>query len=87
MAEKNEVDRASVAYVLGILSIVLAFTTLYALGGIITGIIGIVQSKGLKKIRRLSVIGLVLSIIFFILILLLYSINPGVYSSGSFPRF
>jgi hypothetical protein len=68
MAEKKEVgvDLSVVSYIFGITSIVLAFFIPAA--GIVFGIIGIFQSKKKngelsKKGKRLSVIGLILSII------------------------
>jgi len=77
MADK--IDVASVSYVLGILSIVFAFVS--PLAGLILGIIGLVQSKKYKieKSKRLSTIGIILSIIFLIIsiIALFYSISSG----------
>jgi len=67
MVEK--IQRGIVGYVLGIISIVMAFFNSGA--GIVLGVIGIIQSKKekselAKKAKKLSTIGLVLSIIFFI---------------------
>ncbi|GIU68618.1 MAG: hypothetical protein KatS3mg001_468 [Candidatus Pacearchaeota archaeon] len=75
MPQKEKIDRVSVAYILGILSIVFAFIS--PLAGIIIAIIGIVQSnKGdAKKVRNLNIIGLVLSIIIFVLSLFLVFSN------------
>ncbi|MGA2130246.1 MAG: hypothetical protein ABSG05_01365 [Candidatus Pacearchaeota archaeon] len=83
MAEEK-FDKASVAYTLGVLSIVFAFTS--SLTGVIVSIIGIFQSKGLKKARRLNIIGLVLSIIMFIFNLIagFYLANSGL-TTGTFP--
>lgn len=82
MAEKIEL--ASVSYTLGILSIVLAFSTTYGLGGLISGIIGLViaHKNGYKRAKRLNVIGLVLSTI--ILIFNIVAII-SLANSGSFP--
>ena len=64
MVEK--IQRGLVGYILGILSIVMAFFNPGA--GIVLGVIGIIQSKEekseiAKKAKKLSTIGLVLSII------------------------
>ena len=75
MAEEK-FDKASIAYTMGILSIVFAFTS--SLTGIIVSLIGIFQSRGLKKARRLNVIGLILSIIMFIV-----NLVAGIYLSNS----
>ncbi len=84
MAEER-INKDSIAYTLGILSIVFAFTS--ALTGIIVSIIGVYQSKGLKKARRLNVIGLVLSIVMFIINIIagIYFLNSGLSSTGTFP--
>ena len=77
MADK--IDFVSVSYVLGILSIVFAF--LSPIAGLVLGIIGLVQSKrhGVSKARNLNILGIVLSIIFFIvsMIILFYSLNTA----------
>ena len=67
MAKKEE-DFSEVSYTLGIISIVLAFFT--PLAGFVFGIIGLVQSKKQKtqlskRARKLSIIGIILSIILF----------------------
>ena len=82
MADKKEVH-SIVAYVFGIVSIVLAFFT--PMAGIVFGIIGIVQSKKNKdelsvRAKKLSVIGLILSIILLIVSLVIaiyYAYNTG----------
>jgi len=83
MADK--IDFSSVSYVLGVLSIVLAFTTSWGLGGLITGIIGFIQSKkyNIEKAKKLSIIGIIISSIFLVIsiVLMIYSVNK----SGSFP--
>ena len=66
MTDKKGEAFGIVSYILGILSIVFAFVT--PLAGIIVGIIGIIQSKKHKsefsvKGKKLSTIGLVLSVI------------------------
>lgn len=63
-------DLSHVAYVLGILSIVMAFFV--PIAGFVLGIMGIVYSKKQKtelsmKAKRLSTIGLILSLIMFII--------------------
>jgi len=62
-------DFSDVSYVLGILSIALAF--FQPIAAFIIGIIGIVQSRKQKtplsaRAKKLSIIGIVVSIIFFI---------------------
>ena len=83
MADK--IDFASVSYVLGILSIVLSFVSSWGLGGLITGIVGLVHANkyNVPKAKKLNIIGIIIGSIFFIvsIILTVYSIN----SSGSFP--
>ena len=78
MADK--IDLVSVSYVLGILSIVFAFISPFA--GLVLGIIGLTQSKkhGVSRVKRLNIIGIVLSIIFIIIaaIALYYSVSSGV---------
>ncbi len=68
MAEK--IDLGSVSYVLGILSIVLAFFV--PLGSLILGIIGLTQSRKAKskRAKKLNIIGIILSIIFLIISIL-----------------
>jgi len=75
MADK--IDLSSVAYVLGVLSIVFAF--FQPVAGLILGIIGLVQSQKHKspRAKRLSIVGIILSIIFFIISLVLLSQVPG----------
>lgn len=63
-----------VAYIFGIVSVTLAFFN--SLAGIAFGIIGIIQSKKentelSKKARKLSIIGIVLSIVLFIVLVTL----------------
>jgi len=83
MADK--INYASVSYVLGILSIVLSFVTSWGLGGLITGIIGLMHANKYKveRAKKLNIIGIIIGAIFFIvsMILVVYSIN----SSGRFP--
>ena len=75
----GKIDFVSISYVLGILSIVFAFFSPVA--GLVIGIIGMVQSKkhGAEKSRKLNLIGIILSAIFFVisLIALFYSLNSG----------
>jgi uncharacterized membrane protein YdcZ (DUF606 family) len=71
MADKKE-GRDIVAYVLGIISIVTAFITSYGIGGIIFGIIGLMQSRKekselSKKAKKYSITGIVLGGIIFII--------------------
>ena len=82
-----EINIETVAYVLGILSIVFAFFS--PLAGLIMGIVGLIQSKKKKvaKARKLNTIGIVLSAIFFILTIALLIMSGGSSTSGSFPLF
>jgi uncharacterized membrane protein len=88
MAEK--IDFGISSYILGIVSIVLAFFT--PLAGLIFGIIGFVQSKKQKtelskKARKFNIIGIVLSIIFLIISLVLFWIafQQGLTNLPNFP--
>lgn len=92
----NKVDMGSVSYVLGILSIVLAFPFLgNSFSGLVLGIIGYSQGKkhGNEKAKKLNKIGIALSIIFIIInIALIYTLgsyctnNPGAgFCKGLFP--
>jgi Na+/melibiose symporter-like transporter len=86
MADK--INLASVSYTLGILSIVLAFFS--SLAGLVLGIIGFIQAKKQKvdRAKKLNLIGIILSAIFFIISLLfiVFAANSGV-DVGSFPLF
>ncbi len=77
MAEK--IDFVSVSYVLGILSLVFAFVSPVA--GLILGIIGFNQSKkhGVSRAKRFNLVGIILSIIFLVIsiVILYYSVNSG----------
>ena len=83
MSEK--IDFASVSYVLGILSIVFAFVSSWGIGGIVLGIIGLTLNKrvGSKSARKMSLIGLVLGIIIFLInvIATYYLVSTGAMSS------
>lgn len=87
MAEK--IDLASVAYVLGILSIVFAFFS--PIAGLVLGIIGFVQSKkqNFAKAKKLNKIGIIISVIFIVvsLLFLIFAAKSGMDTSGSFPLF
>ncbi|MBU2053328.1 MAG: DUF4190 domain-containing protein [Nanoarchaeota archaeon] len=85
MADKKSGDMEVVAYVFGVISIVMAFFT--PLAGVVFGIIGIVQSKKQntllsKKAKKLSTIGIILSIVLFVVTILL-----TVYISKNLPNF
>ena len=63
---KQQIEIGQVSYTLGILSIVFAFIS--PLGGIILGIVGLIQSRKptspiLKKARILNTIGIILGIV------------------------
>lgn len=65
---KKDGDFSEISYVFGTVSIVLAF--FIPLAGFVFGIVGIIQSKKQntslsKKAKKLSIIGIVLSIILF----------------------
>jgi uncharacterized membrane protein len=86
MAEK--VDLSYVAYTLGIVSIVMAFLSPF--GGIIFGIIGLVQSSKQKsalskKAKILSIIGLILGVIMVVVALVINFYFSDSVSSLSFP--
>lgn len=82
-------DISLVSYILGIISIVLAFFT--PLAGLIFGIIGFVQSKKQKtelskKAKKLNIIGIVLSLILFaVTIALTVYLTKGGSIPSSFP--
>lgn len=78
MAEKE------VAYILGILSIVLAF--FQPLAGIVIGIVGLIQNKKEKSktAKRLNIIGIILGVIIFA-VLIAITVSNLVNSSTSFP--
>jgi len=83
-----EINFGTVAYILGILSIVFAFVSPAA--GLILGIVGLVQNKKQKaeRTRKLNMIGIILSIIFIVIsiILTIFFTKSGL-NSGSFPLF
>lgn len=85
MADK--IDLGSVAYVLGVLSIVFAF--LIPFSGLVLGIVGLVHSKREKaeKAKKLNIIGIVLSVILWIVYTLFFRFLGGGVNSGSFPVF
>ena len=85
---KENFETAS--YVLGIISIVLAFFT--PLAGLILGIIGLRLSKKQKselskKAKKYNTIGIILSLIFFIITLIIaaYFTAQGVNNLPNFP--
>lgn len=75
MKEKKSVkkeikkDNSLIGYIFGIISIVLAFVL--PIGGLIFGIIGLVQSKKekndlAKKAKNYNIIGIILSVVFMV---------------------
>ena len=67
---KKEGDFGEISYILGIISVVNAF--FIPLAGFVFGVIGFIQSKKennqlSKKAKKLNVIGIILSIIMFII--------------------
>lgn len=67
---KRDGDFSEISYVLGIVSIVLAF--FQPLAGFVFGIIGFIQSKKQdnelsKRAKKLNTVGIILSIVFFAL--------------------
>ena len=89
---KKEANLDIVSYTLGIVSIITAFLTSFGLGGIIFGIIGLVQSKKQKtdlskKAKKLNTLGLILGIIIFVIsfITTIYLTIKGVGNLQDFP--
>jgi len=87
MSEK--IDLVSVAYVLGIISIVFAFFS--PLAGLVLGIVGFIQSKkqGAVRAKKLNMIGIILSVIFIVIsvLFLIFAAKAGIDTIGSFPNF
>ena len=85
----KKTDFGAVGYVFGIMSIVLAF--FQPLAGLVFGIIGIVQSKKQKtglstKAKKLSTIGIVLSVILVIVSLVItFFFAQGINNLPNFP--
>ena len=75
----GEINVESIAYVFGILSIAMAFS--FPISGLIIGVIGLVQSNKNKiaKAKNLNIIGIILSIIFLVISILL-QVYSGVFS-------
>lgn len=71
MADKKNLN--SISYVFGVLSIVFAFFIPGA--GLVLGIIGLIQSNKIKlqKAKRLNIIGIVLSVLFIAIELILFA--------------
>ena len=71
MADKKNLN--SISYVFGVLSIIFAFFIPGA--GLVLGIIGLIQSNKIKlqKAKRLSIIGIVLSVLFIAIELILFA--------------
>lgn len=83
-------DTAMIGYILGIMSIVMAFLT--PLAGLVFGIIGYVQSKKKKddlsmKAKKYNTIGIVLSIIFILvgIVFYIYALINGLDGFSNFP--
>jgi len=83
-------DTATISYIFGIISIVLAFFTPVA--GLIFGVIGLKQSKEekdelSKKAKKYSTIGIVLSVIMILISLAVtvYTLINGLSPLGDFP--
>jgi heme/copper-type cytochrome/quinol oxidase subunit 2 len=90
MVTKKSSDSEIIAYIFGIISIVIAFFA--PLAGLIFGVIGFVQSKKQKtdlskKAKKLNIIGIVLNIVFFIITLILtfYLTFQEISSLANFP--
>lgn len=86
MAEKKILDLILVGYVFGIISVVLAFFT--PLAGLVFGIVGYVHSRKTKEVlgkksRILNIVGMILSVIFLALVVVLTAV--GVNSLQNFP--
>ena len=90
MVEKT--DKLLIGKIFGILSIVFAFISSWGLGGIILGIIGLIQLKGekkelTKKVRRLNVLGIIFGSIILIIsfvALIIMILNGGFDLTNSF---
>ncbi|MBU2104365.1 MAG: DUF4190 domain-containing protein [Nanoarchaeota archaeon] len=83
-------DTATISYIFGIISIVLAFFTPVA--GLIFGVIGLKQSKKekdelSKRAKKYSTIGIVLSVIMILISLAVtvYTLINGLSPIGDFP--
>lgn len=90
MVDKKSDDSITIAYIFGVMSIVMAFFT--PLAGLIFGILGFIQSKKQKtnlaeKAKKLNLIGMVLSIILFAIkmALTIYLTTKGINSLQNFP--
>ena len=87
MVDKKDIG--IVSYVLGIVSIVLAFFQPFA--GLVLGIIGLVQSKKLGKAalkaKKLNTIGIVIAIIMLLVSIgvSFYLAQQGLFGAGNFP--
>ena len=73
-------QRNIISYILGIVSIVMAF--LSPIVGVIFGIIGLTQGKGDKtkiynRAKRLNIIGIILGVALFILTVVVFSSGMG----------
>jgi len=79
----SKIDFGSVSYMLGVVSIVLAFFSPFA--GLIFGIIGYVQSKrgNYTQSKKMNLIGIIVSIIFIILLLVSIYFYGGGFSLSS----
>jgi len=82
------------AYVLGLVSIVLALSFISPLGGLVSGIIGLVLVKGsksdfAKKARKLNKIGVVVSAIIVViaLIAMFVAAKNGLLTPANFPTY
>ena len=75
MTDKKNLN--SISYIFGVLSMIFAFFVPGA--GLVLGIIGLIQSNKIKsqKAKRLNIIGIILSVLFFILELVLFSSSLG----------
>lgn len=71
MTDKKNLN--SISYIFGVLSVIFAFFVPGA--GVVLGIMGLIQSNKIKsrQAKRLSIIGIVLSILFVILEFALFS--------------
>ena len=75
MTDKKNLN--SISYIFGVLSMIFAFFVPGA--GLVLGIIGLIQSNKIKsqKAKRLNIIGIILSVLFVILELVLFSSLGG----------
>ena len=84
----NMVEKKGVAYILGIISVVMAF--FQPIAAIVFGIIGLVQNKQekSKKAKKLNIIGIIIGVIIFaVLVAVNVYVMYKTASQGGFPTY